>query len=419
MRKFLLAFTALVGIGGAASLANNYLMTQGTGTTFGSILVAGVNYVQMMVCDATTPTQCSAVSAAGAQKVDGSAVTQPVSIATMPSTPVTGTFWPYTLGQQVAGSSVPIVLTAAQITALTPPTTVAVTQATAASLNATVAPSTLAAWGLVASTQNGATPTNAQLAMGQFNTTPTTITSGNVSPFQLDNAGNLLVNIKAGGGSGGTSLADEAAFTQGTTAITPIGCLFISSYTAITTGHAGVLSCTNTGSLHTTVDNTNANGSATSANSSPVVIASDQAAIAVDSGSTGSAVPAKSMYDGANGSGNLTGEIVCDNSVVYDASTSGETQLVALSSGKSIYVCGFSITTGAAATNVNLAYGTGTACASGTTKLTPAYQLAASSGIVDHSSNHWGGMKTAASNELCINTSGANAVQATVYYTQF
>lgn len=34
---------------------------------------------------------------------------------------VTGTFWPYTLGQQVAGSSVPVVLPATQITALTPP----------------------------------------------------------------------------------------------------------------------------------------------------------------------------------------------------------------------------------------------------------------------------------------------------------
>jgi hypothetical protein len=47
--------------------------------------------------------------------------TQPVSIASMPSTPVTGTFWPYTLGQQLAGSSVPVVLTAAQLTTLTPP----------------------------------------------------------------------------------------------------------------------------------------------------------------------------------------------------------------------------------------------------------------------------------------------------------
>lgn len=35
--------------------------------------------------------------------------------------PVSGTFWPYTLGQQVAGSSVPIVLPADQLVTLTPP----------------------------------------------------------------------------------------------------------------------------------------------------------------------------------------------------------------------------------------------------------------------------------------------------------
>src|SRR6185312_480624 len=79
-----------------------------------------------------------------------------------------------------------------------------------ASLNATVVPSTLAAWGLVASTQNGATPTNGQLSLGQFNTSPTTITSGNSSPFQLDNAGNLLVNVKAGGAGGGAVFGPTA-----------------------------------------------------------------------------------------------------------------------------------------------------------------------------------------------------------------
>ena len=111
----------------------------------------------------------------GGLRVDGSGVTQPVSIASMPSTPVTGTFWQSTqpvslaslpslptgansigqvtanagtnlntsalalesggnlasintkipsLGQALAAASVPVVLTAAQITTLTPPTTV-------------------------------------------------------------------------------------------------------------------------------------------------------------------------------------------------------------------------------------------------------------------------------------------------------
>lgn len=50
-----------------------------------------------------------------------------VSPATGASFAVTGSFWPYTLGQQVAGSSVPVVLTAAQLATLTPPTSVGIT----------------------------------------------------------------------------------------------------------------------------------------------------------------------------------------------------------------------------------------------------------------------------------------------------
>jgi hypothetical protein len=55
------------------------------------------------------------------------------------------------------------------------------------------------------STQNQTTPAAAWLVGGEFNTTPTAITSGNSSPLQLDANGNLLVNIKAGAAAGGTS----------------------------------------------------------------------------------------------------------------------------------------------------------------------------------------------------------------------
>jgi hypothetical protein len=109
--------------------------------------------------------------------------------------------------------------------------------------------------------------------------------------------------------------------------------------------------------------------------------------------------------------------IGCDSTAVYDASTSGSTQLVALTSGKTIYVCGYSIVAGGTV-NVKLIYGTGSACATGTASMTPAYQLTAQAGIVDKSP-FYSGLKTAASNALCINASGAVAAQAIVYYTQF
>lgn len=134
-------------------------------------------------------------------------------------------------------------------------------------------------------------------------------------------------------------------------------------------------------------------------------------------GATGSAVPTSAGYAGGQTSAGLTGNIACDSSIVYDASTNGSTQLVALSSGKVIYVCGYSIFSGGTV-NVKLIYGTGTACVTSPSNVTPAYQLIAQTGIVDGA---WGyrGMKTAASNELCINTSAGVAVQAIVYYTQF
>lgn len=46
--------------------------------------------------------------------------------------------------------------------------------------------------------QNATQPASALLIGGEFNTTPTTISNGNASPFQLDANGNLLVNVKAG-----------------------------------------------------------------------------------------------------------------------------------------------------------------------------------------------------------------------------
>jgi len=77
-RVFYLSLVALLGLCGAVAIGN-YTMTQGAGTTFGSVIVGGFHYAQQFVCDLTTPSQCASVSAGGAVKVDNSAVTQPVS----------------------------------------------------------------------------------------------------------------------------------------------------------------------------------------------------------------------------------------------------------------------------------------------------------------------------------------------------
>lgn len=49
---------------------------------------------------------------------------------------------------------------------------------------------------------------------------------GDRSVLQVDGNGYLKVNIKAGAGSGGTAMTDDAAFTPATTSITPAGFMF-------------------------------------------------------------------------------------------------------------------------------------------------------------------------------------------------
>jgi hypothetical protein len=132
---------------------------------------------------------------------------------------------------------------------------------------------------------------------------------------------------------------------------------------------------------------------------------------------TGAAPPANAVYVGANTSGaTVQGLIQCNSSAIYDASTNGSTELVALSSGRIIYVCGYSILAGGTV-NVKLIYGTSTNCSGGPTAITPAFQLTAQVGLVD-GSPFARGLKTAVSNALCINTSAGTATQAIVYYAQ-
>lgn len=125
------------------------------------------------------------------------------------------------------------------------------------------------------------------------------------------------------------------------------------------------------------------------------------------------AQPASGQIRGINNA--VAGQ--CTGSAVYDASTNGRTELVAAATGKAVYVCGFIFWTGAAATNVSLVYGTGTACATGETALTPAFQFAANSGIVDDAAL-WNGIWVPEGKALCVKTSAGNAVQALVKYVQ-
>lgn len=105
--------------------------------------------------------------------------------------------------------------------------------------------------------QNAASPANELLMAGQFNTSPTSITSGNVSPIQLDANGKVLMTASQATGtnlhmvcdsgcSSSTAPADEATFTAGTTSQSPIGGFFQTSATSnpLTNGKMGAVQMT-------------------------------------------------------------------------------------------------------------------------------------------------------------------------------
>jgi len=108
---------------------------------------------------------------------------------------------------------------------------------------------------------------------------------------------------------------------------------------------------------------------------------------------------------------------VCNQTAIYDASTSGNTQIVAATTGTKIYICGYTLFS-AGPSNVGLTTGTGTNCGTGNSKLTPYYELASETGISDQGATYRG-MSTPASGAVCMYSSAAVAVQGIIYYTQF
>lgn len=114
------------------------------------------------------------------------------------------------------------------------------------------------------------------------------------------------------------------------------------------------------------------------------------------------------------------GAYACQKSVIYDASSAAAVLVgtggVQTGNGGLIVICGY-VLFSAGTSNVGLEYGTGTTCGTGTTKITPAYELTAQTGISD-SSVFFRGMTVPVGNSLCITNSGSVAIQAIVYYQQ-
>jgi hypothetical protein len=116
----------------------------------------------------------------------------------------------------------------------------------------------------------GAAATKSMLIGGVYNTAAPAPTNGQQVALQLDSSGNLKINLAAGGGSGGTSMTDDAAFTAGSTAITPAGGVFNDSITTPSSGQGAACRITQNRGLH--VNLRNASGTEIATTSNPAVV---------------------------------------------------------------------------------------------------------------------------------------------------
>lgn len=112
------------------------------------------------------------------------------------------------------------------------------------------------------------------------------------------------------------------------------------------------------------------------------------------------------------------GSIYCSQNVAYDGTANGATRVftATVGSGRMAYICGYQINVGGTATNVQLRYGTGTNCGTGTINITPLWVLPIAGKVTDDSA-FFRGLLVPAGNDVCVFTSAGNAVQAQIYYT--
>lgn len=105
------------------------------------------------------------------------------------------------------------------------------------------------------------------------------------------------------------------------------------------------------------------------------------------------------------------------SSAAISTSSAGNVQLVALASGETVHVCGFSLNADSAV-GVQFITGTGTACATDEADLTGVYDLLDASDIVvpNAGAEHFQG---AASSALCVELSGAVQINGHVTYVQY
>lgn len=109
-----------------------------------------------------------------------------------------------------------------------------------------------------------ATTSKHTLVGGVYQSSPGTITDGDTGPLRVNENGALHVAIVSGAGSGGTAAADDADFVDGTTSGTPAMGVYESTPTTVTDGDLGVVGITEERALKVHLVNGGAGGTSAS-----------------------------------------------------------------------------------------------------------------------------------------------------------
>jgi hypothetical protein len=110
---------------------------------------------------------------------------------------------------------------------------------------------------------------------------------------------------------------------------------------------------------------------------------------------------------------------VAKQSVVINLASATTTQLVALSAGQTIFICGYNFTMVGAAETITFEYGTGASCGTGTTALTGAIADGTASDIsVTYGGGEMTIFSTPSANALCALTTGTVGIQGVLTYVQ-
>jgi|GEM_PF-5668624 len=236
------AVTANIGTAGSLALdtsVNGLLLSQASTTSGqkgslhqGAVTTAAPTYV-------TGNTNPLSLTTAGALRIDGSAVTQPVSVAALPlpsgaaaDTSVNGLL--VAQASTTAGEKGPLAQAAVTTAAPTYVTgnTNPLSMTTAGLLRVDASGTTV---GVNHTQINGAAVATAASGIAKVGLTDGTGTAITSTGAAID------VNIKSGAAAGGTSLTDKGAFTTGTTNDTPVAGLYQTTPDTITTGTAAAI----------------------------------------------------------------------------------------------------------------------------------------------------------------------------------